>query len=117
METGHGKIETPFFMPIGTYGAVKTQSSVEISELPSSILLSNSYHLYLRPGVEVLEGIGGLHKFMNWGGAILTDSGGYQVFSLRKMREITNEGVTFQSHLDGSFHHFTPEIVVNIQKK
>ena len=116
LETGHGKIETPFFMPIGTYGAVKTQSSAEISELPSSILLSNSYHLYLRPGIEVLEEIGGLHKFMNWGGAILTDSGGYQVFSLRGMRKITDEGVTFQSHLDGSSHHFTPEKVVDIQR-
>lgn len=103
-------------MPIGTYGAVKTQSSEEIKTLPSKIMLSNSYHLYIRPGTEILEAAGGLHKFMNWDGAILTDSGGYQVFSLRGMRKITDEGVTFQSHLDGSSHHFTPEKVVDIQR-
>ena len=116
LKTQHGKIETPFFMPIATYGAVKTQSSNEIKELPSNILLSNTYHLYIRPGTEILEQAGGLHKFMNWNQIILTDSGGYQVYSLQGMRKITDDGVTFQSHLDGSKHHFTPEKVVDIQR-
>ena len=116
LKTQHGKIETPFFMPIATYGAVKTQSSNEIKDLPSKILLSNTYHLYIRPGTEILEKAGGLHKFMNWNGIILTDSGGYQVYSLQGMRKISNDGVTFQSHLDGSKHHFTPEKVVDIQR-
>jgi len=116
LKTQHGEIETPFFMPIATYGAVKTQSSNEIKELPSNILLSNTYHLYIRPGTEILEQAGGLHKFMNWNQIILTDSGGYQVYSLEGMRKITDDGVTFQSHLDGSKHHFTPEKVVDIQR-
>ena len=116
IKTQHGNIETPFFMPIATYGAVKTQSSNEIKQLPSKILLSNTYHLYIRPGTEILEKAGGLHKFMNWNGIILTDSGGYQVYSLQGMRKISNDGVTFQSHLDGSKHHFTPEKVVDIQR-
>ncbi len=116
IKTQHGNIETPFFMPIATYGAVKTQSSNEIKQLPSKILLSNTYHLYIRPGTEILEKAGGLHKFMNWDGIILTDSGGYQVYSLQGMRKISNDGVTFQSHLDGSKHHFTPEKVVDIQR-
>ena len=101
LKTQHGEIETPFFMPIATYGAVKTQSSDEIKELPSNILLSNTYHLYIRPGTEILKQAGGLHKFMNWNQIILTDSGGYQVYSLKGMRKITDDGVTFQSHLDG----------------
>jgi queuine tRNA-ribosyltransferase len=116
LKTQHGKIETPFFMPIATYGAVKTQSSDEIKDLPSNILLSNTYHLYIRPGTKILEEAGGLHKFMNWNQIILTDSGGYQVYSLQGMRKITDDGVTFQSHLDGSKHHFTPEKVVDIQR-
>lgn len=116
IKTQHGDIETPFFMPIATYGAVKTQSSNEIKDLPSKILLSNTYHLYIRPGTEILHKAGGLHKFMNWNGIILTDSGGYQVYSLQGMRKISNDGVTFQSHLDGSKHHFTPEKVVDIQR-
>ena len=116
IKTEHGNIETPFFMPIATYGAVKTQSSSEIKDLPSKILLSNTYHLYIRPGTEILEKAGGLHKFMNWDRIILTDSGGYQVYSLQGMRKISNDGVTFQSHLDGSKHHFTPEKVVDIQR-
>ena len=103
-------------MPIATYGAVKTQSSNDIENLPSKILLSNSYHLFIRPGTQILENAGGLHKFMNWEGLILTDSGGYQVFSLEGMRKISNDGVTFQSHLDGSYHHFTPESVIDIQR-
>ena len=116
LETGHGKIDTPFFMPIATYGAVKTQTSSEIENLPSDILLSNTYHLYIRPGTEILKQIGGLHKFMNWDKIILTDSGGYQVYSLEGLRKIDDDGVTFQSHLDGSKHRFTPEIVVDIQR-
>ncbi len=116
LKTGHSEIKTPVFMPIGTYGAVKTLSSEEIGQLPSTIILSNSYHLYLRPGIEILEDIGGLHKFMNWENSILTDSGGYQIFSLQGMRKITDDGVTFQSHLDGSTHHLTPEKIVDIQR-
>lgn len=114
--TDHGILETPFFMPVGTYGAVKTQSSEDIAELPSKILLSNTYHLYLRPGMEVMESAGGLHKFMNWPGAILTDSGGFQIFSLSGLRKITPEGVTFKSHLDGSEHFLTPEKIVDVQR-
>ena len=116
LSTDHGSIQTPFFMPVGTYGAVKTQSSEEIKQLPSSILLSNTYHLFLRPGTKIIEQAGGLHKFMNWNGAILTDSGGFQIFSLKGFREITEDGVTFQSHLSGEKHHLTPEIVIDIQR-
>ncbi|MDP6852710.1 MAG: tRNA guanosine(34) transglycosylase Tgt [Candidatus Marinimicrobia bacterium] len=115
LTTDHGEISTPFFMPVGTYGAVKTQSSEEIAEF-STILLSNTYHLYLRPGTEILQKAGGLHGFMNWDGAILTDSGGFQIFSLEGYRKISDDGVTFRSHLDGSEHHFTPEIIVDIQR-
>jgi queuine tRNA-ribosyltransferase len=116
LHTGNGDIPTPCFMPVGTHGAVKTQSSKEIVDLPSSILLSNTYHLYLRPGTEVIKKAGGLHSFMNWQGAILTDSGGFQIFSLEGYRKITKNGVTFRSHLDGSKHHFTPEKIVDIQR-
>ncbi len=116
IETAHGNIRTPFFMPVGTHGAVKTQSSEEISAIPSSILLSNTYHLYLRPGLEILSKAKGLHKFMNWDGAILTDSGGFQIFSLKGFRKILNDGVTFRSHIDGSEHHFTPEKIIDIQR-
>ena len=104
-------------MPVGTYGAVKTQSSEEINFLPSKILLSNTYHLYLRPGMEIISQAGGLHKFMNWNGAILTDSGGFQIFSLEGFRKLSDDGVTFRSHLDGSKHHFTPEKIVDIQRQ
>ena len=114
--TDHGNISTPCFIPVGTYGAVKTQSSEEIAKLPSSVLLSNTYHLYLRPGMEILKKVGGLHKFMNWDRAILTDSGGFQIFSLEGFRKVTEDGVTFRSHLDGSEHHFTPEKIVDIQR-
>ena len=116
LRTHHGEIKTPFFMPIATYGAVKTQSSEEIKNLPSNILLSNTYHLYIRPGTEILQEAGGLHKFMNWNGIILTDSGGYQVYSLEGMRKINANGVIFQSHLDGSQHRFTPENVIDAQR-
>ena len=116
IHTDHGNITTPLFMPVGTYGAVKTQSSEEISDLPSSILLCNTYHLYLRPGTDILQKSGGLHGFMHWDRAILTDSGGFQIFSLEGYRKITDDGVTFRSHLDGSEHHFTPEKIVDIQR-
>lgn len=116
LHTAHGDLPTPFFMPIATKGAVKTLSSVDIERLGSPILLSNTYHLYLRPGLEVLSQMGGLHKLMSWNGAILTDSGGYQVFSLSGMRKITEEGVAFQSHIDGSKHVLTPELSMKIQE-
>ena len=116
LHTSHGDVSTPCFFPVGTHGAVKTQSSEEINNLPSSILLSNTYHLYLRPGMEILKKAGGLHKFMNWKGVILTDSGGFQIFSLEGFRKISDDGVTFRSHLDGSEHHFTPEMIVDIQR-
>jgi queuine tRNA-ribosyltransferase len=117
LKSDNGNIKTPFFMPVGTYGAVKTQSSEEINLLPSKILLSNTYHLYLRPGMEIISHAGGLHKFMNWDGVILTDSGGFQIFSLEGFRKLSEDGVTFRSHLDGSKHHFTPEKIVEIQRQ
>jgi len=115
LETAHGALQTPFFMPIATKGAVKTLSSYDIERLGSPILLSNTYHLYLRPGIDVLNAFGGLHKMMSWNGALLTDSGGYQVFSLAKMRKITEEGAQFASHIDGSRHLLTPELSMQIQ--
>ncbi len=116
LKTAHGNLSTPFFMPIATKGAVKTLSSTDMAQLGSPIILSNTYHLYLRPGLEVLRSFGGLHKFMGWEGALLTDSGGYQVFSLSKMRKITEEGATFASHIDGSKHLLTPELSMEIQQ-
>lgn len=116
LRTAHGDLETPFFMPIATKGAVKTLSSQDIERLVSPIVLSNTYHLYLRPGMEVMREFGGLHKFMDWRGAILTDSGGYQVFSLGARRKITEDGVTFASHIDGSRHELTPEKSIQIQQ-
>jgi queuine tRNA-ribosyltransferase len=116
IETDHGVIETPMFMPVGTQGSVKALEQRELRELGAQIILGNTYHLYLRPGVEVLKAMGGLHCFMNWKNPILTDSGGYQVFSLSDLRKISEEGVTFKSHLDGSSHFFTPEKVVEIQR-
>ncbi len=103
-------------MPVGTVGAVKTLTSSELLEVKSQIILGNTYHLYLKPGLEILEKAGGLHKFINWKKPILTDSGGFQVMSLSKLRKITEDGVRFQSHIDGSYHLFTPEKVMEIQK-
>lgn len=103
-------------MPVGTYGAVKSQSPEEVREQGAQVVLSNAYHLYLRPGIDLLKQVSGLHNFMGWDGPILTDSGGYQVFSLAKLRDIDDDGVTFKSHLDGSSHRFTPEKVVDIQR-
>jgi queuine tRNA-ribosyltransferase len=115
--TDHGKIETPIFMPVGTIGSVKAVSQQQLKEQVSpDIILGNTYHLYLRPGMETLEAAGGLHRFMNWSGPILTDSGGFQVFSLAASRKINEEGVMFQSHIDGSRHLFTPEKVMEIER-
>ncbi len=114
--TPHGTLQTPFFMPIATRGAVKTLSSFDIERLGSPILLSNTYHLWLRPGLEVMRKNGGLHRFMNWPGAILTDSGGFQVFSLEGLRKLTPEGVRFQSHIDGARLELTPELCMEIQR-
>lgn len=116
LHTPHGDLETPFFMPIATKAAVKTLSSFDIERLGSPILLSNTYHLYLRPGIETMQAVGGLHRLMDWHGAILTDSGGYQVFSLAKMRKITEEGALFASHIDGSRHLLTPELSMAVQQ-
>jgi queuine tRNA-ribosyltransferase len=116
-ETDHGVVETPIFMPVGTQGSVKAvNQSYLVNDIKAQIVLSNTYHLYLRPGTEVLEKAGGLHNFMNWHKPILTDSGGYQVFSLSELRKLNGEGVEFSSHLDGSKHFFTPEKVINIQR-
>ncbi len=115
--TEHGKVETPIFMPVGTQGTVKAVNQHYLAEdIEAQIVLSNTYHLYLRPGTEILEKAGGLHKFMSWEKPILTDSGGYQVFSLSDLRKLKTDGVEFKSHLDGSKHFFTPEKVVNIQR-
>ncbi|MGB9588739.1 MAG: tRNA guanosine(34) transglycosylase Tgt, partial [Armatimonadota bacterium] len=113
--TAHGTIETPVFMPVGTQATVKAMSQEELRELGFSIILGNTYHLYLRPGHELIKRAGGLHKFMNWHGAILTDSGGFQVFSLGELRRVGEEGVIFKSYIDGSEHEFTPERVMEIQ--
>ncbi len=117
LETAHGTIETPIFMPVGTVGSVKAVQPRElVDDVRAQIILGNTYHLYLRPGTEVLERAGGLHRFMRWDGPILTDSGGYQVFSLAARRKLSEEGVRFKSHLDGSYHTFTPESVIDIQR-
>ena len=117
LETEHGDIETPVFMPIGTVGAVKTFSPHELEGIGARIILGNTYHLYLRPGMDVIQQAGGLQKFINWSRPILTDSGGFQVFSLAKLNKITDDGVEFRSHLDGSAHTMTPEISMGIQRK
>lgn len=115
--TQHGEIETPIFMPVGTAGAVKAVHFEELEiEIEAQIILGNTYHLYLRPGLEILEKAGGLHKFNSWDKPILTDSGGYQVYSLSGTRKIKEEGVHFQSHVDGSRHFFTPEYAIDIQR-
>ncbi len=117
LETAHGVIETPIFMPVGTAGTVKAVHQRELkNDIQAQIILGNTYHLYLRPGTSVLEKVGGLHKFMNWDGPILTDSGGFQVFSLSGIRKIKEEGVQFSSHIDGSKHLFTPERAMDIQR-
>ncbi|MDR2851212.1 MAG: tRNA guanosine(34) transglycosylase Tgt [Desulfovibrio sp.] len=116
LRTAHGTIPTPVFMPVGTAGSVKAIAPDDLLKIGAPIILGNAYHLYLRPGDELIARRGGLHAFASWGGALLTDSGGYQVFSLSGLRKITEEGVAFRSHLDGSCHLFTPENTVAIQR-
>lgn len=115
IHTAHGDIPTPIFMPVGTLGTVKAMSVEELKEMDAKIILGNTYHLYLKPGMEIMREAGGLHKFMNWDKPILTDSGGFQVFSLSDMRNINENGVEFRSHIDGSKHFFTPEKSIEIQ--
>ncbi|MFQ5645461.1 MAG: tRNA guanosine(34) transglycosylase Tgt [bacterium] len=117
IQTGHGEIDTPVFMPVGTYGTVKTMTPEELRGIGSQIILGNAYHLHLRPGERLIEHLGGLHSFMHWGGPILTDSGGFQVYSLAKQIKISEEGVKFYSPLDGGTHRFlSPEVSVGIQE-
>ena len=115
LRLAHGEVETPVFMPVGTQGSVKTMSQEDLRQIGAQIILGNAYHLYLRPGTEVLEKAGGLHTFMNWDRPILTDSGGFQVFSLDGLTKVTDSGVEFQSHLDGSRHFMSPEKAVDVQ--
>lgn len=114
--TDHGTVETPIFMPVGTKGSVKAVSPEEVDTAGAQIILGNTYHLYLKPGLDVIEHAGGLHKFIHWEKPILTDSGGFQVFSLAQLNKITDAGVTFQSHIDGSTHHFDPQLSMDIQR-
>jgi queuine tRNA-ribosyltransferase len=115
LTTAHGVVETPVFIPVGTQGTVKTVSPRELHELNAQIILGNTYHLFVRPGLDVIKHFGGLHRFANWDGPILTDSGGYQIFSLAKLRKLTEEGVQFQNHVDGTPAFITPEIAMGIQ--
>src|SRR5215471_1749639 len=115
LTTPHGVIETPAFMPVGTAASVKAQTQHDLEALDVPILLGNTYHLYLRPGHELIRQMGGLHRFMSWPRPILTDSGGYQVFSLGKLRKVVDAGVTFRSHLDGSEHFLSPEKALEIE--
>lgn len=115
LETAHGKIETPAFMPVGTQATVKALTVGEVEEMGTGLILSNCYHLFLRPGIEIIARHGGLHSFMNWKGAILTDSGGFQIFSLGGMRKLDDNGVSFTSHIDGSTHYLTPERLTRLQ--
>lgn len=117
LNTAHGMVPTPVFMPVGTYGAVKTVTPSELADAGSTMILSNTYHLYLRPGSELIQRLGGLHSFMGWDGPILTDSGGFQIMSLSDLARVTEEGVTFRSHLDGDRHSITPELSVSIQQQ
>jgi len=117
LETDHGVIETPVYMPVGTQGSVKACEHRELIEMGTEIILGNTYHLYLRPGMDIIEQAGGLHRFISWTKPILTDSGGFQVFSLTDLREIKENGVTFRSHHDGSLHIFTPENIIQTQRK
>jgi len=117
IHTPHGQIPTPVFAPVGTQATVKAVSPQELRELGTSLILANTYHLYLRPGPDIIADLGGLHRFMGWDGPLMTDSGGFQVFSLAHLRAVDMTGVTFRSHLDGSEHLFTPEKVIEIQEK
>ena len=116
LSTQHGIIRTPVLCPVGTQGSVKTLTPQDVKDVGMEMILANTYHLYLRPGIPTIEKMGGLHKFMNWDGAILTDSGGYQLYSLSKLRQINDDGVIFRSHIDGSQHIFTPELAIQYQE-
>ena len=116
LTTRHGIIKTPVLCPVGTQGSVKTLTPQEVKDLGMRMILANTYHLYLRPGISTIEKLGGLHKFMNWDGAILTDSGGYQLYSLSKLRQVNDNGVIFRSHIDGSQHTITPELAIQYQE-
>ena len=116
IQLSRGTVATPFFMPVGTYGVVKTVAPWELQELGAQVILSNTYHLYLRPGMDLMAQFGGVHKFMGWDGPLLTDSGGFQIFSLASLRKLDDDGVTFRSHLNGSIHRFTPELAIDIQR-
>ena len=117
IHTRHGDIPTPVFAPVGTAATVKTMTPADLHDLRATLVLANTYHLYLRPGAELVARMGGLHRFMGWDGPILTDSGGFQVFSLEGLRQVDDDGVTFRSHIDGSAHTFTPEMVIDAQEK
>ena len=118
LESDHGVIETPVFMPVATSAAIRGVHNKDLKEITNpDVILANTYHLYLRPGQQVIENVGGIHKFMSWDKSILTDSGGYQVYSLSANRKIKEDGVKFKSHIDGSYHFFTPEIAIDIQRK
>jgi len=118
LHTDHGEIQTPIFMPVGTLGSVKGINQDQLKkEIDAPIILGNTYHLYLKPGMQIMQEAGGLHQFMNWDRALLTDSGGYQVYSLAENRKITQEGVTFRSHIDGSKHFFSPESAIDVQRQ
>lgn len=117
LNTAHGTVPTPVFLPVGSQATVKTLTPDELRDIGFKMVLANTYHLYLRPGIEVIEKLGGLHKFMGWDGAILTDSGGYQVFSLAGLSRVTDDGVTFRSHLDGSQHFISPELAIEFQER
>jgi len=117
LETAHGPVKTPAFMPVGTRATVKAMAPFELKAIGVQVILSNTYHLYLRPGPEIIAEAGGLHRFMGWDRPILTDSGGFQVFSLSDLRKVTDDGVHFQSHIDGSRHFLTPELAVRIQEQ
>ena len=117
LNTPHGRIHTPVFAPVGTQGSVKAVTPAQLLSVGTSLVLANTYHLFLRPGAEIVQDQGGLHNFMNWSGPILTDSGGFQVFSLSKKNDIDDEGVTFKSLIDGSAHRFTPEVAIAIQHR
>src|SRR5581483_6398010 len=116
LSLAHGVVETPVFMPVGTYGTVKAMSPAELESLGAQIVLGNTFHLWLRPGLEVIDAHGGLHRFMAWPRPILTDSGGFQVFSLASLRTVDEDGVDFRSHIDGSLRRFTPESVMQIER-
>ena len=114
--TPHGTVPTPVFLPVGSQATVKTLTPQEVRDIGFGMVLANTYHLYLRPGIDIIKKMGGLHRFMGWDGAILTDSGGYQIFSLAPLCRVSDEGVTFRSHIDGSEHFLTPELAVQYQE-